>query len=248
MRRKKIFLFVFFLSGIFLFSQKLIFEEFPQKILEPPVYGIKGKHFVYFFNEGSFLLGPGGADSIKTHAFLSSSYALGLRYNLKLSKKINWVNDFAYRIKSFNIKQNNNRFPDTLTYKKEKLNFNQLCLSSAIRFIYGKKRRYFGKYIDIGATAAWNFNTTRYLKQELENTDPTFKKQIAKIHQRDLSYVNSFEADAFIAFGFEKVQLKLQYRLTDCFTKYNGIKLPELPRLMVGLNFKFVSVEKPDGW
>jgi hypothetical protein len=219
----------------------VILEENPEKILQPPVWGIKGKHYIHIFYEGSLLFGPGNSDTLNTTDIRSYAHNMGLRYKLKLSRKICFIGDISYRLKTQFIKQKGNRFPDTLSYNKERLNFNQICLSPAFRFIYGSKKTYFGKHIDIGITTAFNMGTTRFTKQIIKSANPQYNEQIIKAREKHLNYILPFEADPFIAFGFEIIQFKIQYRLTDSFKNYNGKALAELPRLIFGINIALIN-------
>lgn len=241
MAKKYFIVFVFILLGGKYSAQKLIFEEYPEKILQPPKFGIKGKHFLHLFYEENLLFGPRYADTLNSTDIRSWAHNTGWRYKLKLSKKICFVSDISYRFKSVFIKQKGNRFPDTLNYKKEKLNFNQVCIAPAFRFIYGSRKNYFGKYIDFGATLAWNFSTVHYTKQILHPTNADFSTQVIRTRQKHLNYTQAFEIDPFISFGFELIQFKFQYRVSDCFKRYRDKKLAELPRFMIGISLSIVN-------
>src|SRR4051812_15340054 len=81
---RRIVFFCFLFVNATSYSQKLIMEEIPEKIFEPPVYGLKGKHYVHIFYEGSFLSGHNGSDSLKTNGGKSFGWNFGFRYKLKL--------------------------------------------------------------------------------------------------------------------------------------------------------------------
>lgn len=240
MSKTYILLFLFLVNSI-VFSQKLILEELPEKILQEPIYGLKGKHFVFAFYEFNLLGNSKLNDTITIAGFRSSVQNVGLRYKLKLASKMSLITDFSYRYKSAFINQKDNRFPDTLFYTKERINFNQICLAAAFRFLYSRKNIFFGKHIDLGFTAAYNFSSSRITKQTITTVNSQFNKQTIKNYERHLNYIFPFEVDPFISFGFEKFQFKFQYRITDSFTNINSINIGDLPRFIFGVNMSLIG-------
>jgi hypothetical protein len=236
MRFKSILFYLFIFCNGTDFSQRLIFEEIPEKILEPPKYGMKGIHYVHFFYETGLMTGSAGTDTFKVNQLKSSFVASGLRYKLKLSKRVAFIGDVFYRLKSFYIKQKNNTFPDTLEYKKEKFNFNQGGAGLALRYIYGRRKKYFGRHFDLGVTAAWNFSTARFTKVEIKEEGQFSEKKVIRVRDKNLSFANPFDLTAFVTWGLEKFQFKLQYGFTDYFSAYKTKKVPEFPKLMLGFN------------
>jgi hypothetical protein len=225
------------LCGLISYAQKLVFEELPDKIFEPPVFGIKGKHYLHFYYEAGVPIGSGEDDSLDTRNWKSGCWNFGIRYKLALKKRLSLNVDLGYNFHSFYIRQAENNFPDTLRHNKEKINLNQASGAMSLRYVFSRKKKFFGKYAAIGGMASWNFSTAHYTKDVYPAPGSPYDKYVVRIRQRNPKYLAPYELNLFAALALEKVEMRLYYRLTDLFVEYNGKKAGELPAMIIALNF-----------
>jgi hypothetical protein len=217
-------------------SQKLIIEEYPDKIFEPPAFGIKGKNYLHLLVETSTPFGASESDTLKTRNWRTGCWNFGIRYKRKFTKKFFYVAELTYNLQSWVVRQDKNRFPDTIAHRKEKFNLNQICGAMGLRYIYSKRKKYFGNYIDGGGSFAWNFSTAHYVKNIDKYSGLAYNKTVVKLKEKNPQYLFPYAIDAWVGFGFELTQFRIYYRITDFFQSYGGAKASEFPSVRAGVN------------
>ena len=192
---------------------------------------------MHLFYEIGIPVGISESDSLKIRNWKSPCWNFGARYRLKLTKKLCFITDLSYNFNSYFVRQPSNRFPDTLSHKKEKINLNQLSGAVAFRHNYSKRKKYFGKYIEAGAVGGWNFLTSHYIKDVYPTPGTAYEESVVRVRLRNPDWLSEYSVHGFAAFGLEKLEFRFYYRVTDIFTEYQGKRAGELPVMRIALNF-----------
>ena len=98
-----------------------------------------------------------------------------------------------------------------------------------MRFNYGRRGNQLGKYIDLGGYGNIVFDHTHFTKNKKADGSTIRSRTTGLNYYQLLNYGLSARV------GFNKFVLFGQYRMSNMF--YGDKNLPELPRILAGLQF-----------
>lgn len=196
-------------------------------------YGPNRTHYLQVFYGGGFIFGPSDSAGATTKPWKSYYLSGGLRYKLKLGNYYAIGLDVYYQFNSYRLKQSPDNFlPDTLTHKREKLNFHNVSAALFSRINFKKRGDIIGNYMDLGGYADYVFGSTHYYR-DADATGSTSQETAVRKHK--LSYVNDYTYGIFARYGWDGFAFWGQYRLSDLFNNNFPVKYPELPRIFIGI-------------
>jgi hypothetical protein len=229
---KKIFLILCFAWACFSsYSQTVKLHE----VVDDTVMGKHGpnlKNFSHFYLGLGFM--AGAADSTGSDILYgrSTDLVIGYRYKLRFSNFFAVGYDLSFNSYKYALKQDSQKLvPDTIQHNKENLSFNNLGASLYMRFNYGRRGNRVGHFIDLGGYGDWTFSAVNFTKDKRQNGN------IVRTKISNLDYFNSTNYGLTARLGFNRYVFYGNYRLSDIFK--SSKKLPEMPRLTIGLQIGF---------
>lgn len=169
----------------------------------------------------------------------SFSWYIGMRMKLKLWRWDDLTLDLLYRHEQWELKQDTGKLlPDANLHDLEQLRMNNIEGRLCNRLDLNKRGNIIASYLDFGVYGD-------YTPMSVHVTRDVFVDPVSsgsdKIRSRStgLSYVQPFNYGGVVRFGYNYMAIQASYRMTDMFRSYRGAVLPELPRLMIGLEISF---------
>lgn len=176
----------------------------------------------------------------------SGQYMIGYRYKLKLLSFYAVGLDFSYKRNQYyfeGISENPFDIENPLTTNMERdrhrLINNGIGLELYHRINVGRRGNTLGKYLDTGIRAQWNVADVENILIKKEDDD--IPAQRIRIKNKGLTYVMPYSYGLTARLGFNKFLVHANYRLSDYFkdeiSEVNDVDIPELPRLVLGIQF-----------
>ena len=211
------------------FAQEEILEMNPAVDTIEPVKGPNRKHFVHPFMSFGLCIDAGetGAQVKQPRV---DQFSLGIRYKRRVAEHFAWGWDLAYNVNDFSLKQNLIKTtPDTFLYDRQRMIFYNAQVGLYVRINYGKRGNTLGKYIDLAGYGDAVIAHTLYTKYHL------LDNSVVRSRRSGLGYFQRLNYGAQVRFGFNKIIVYGQYRLSDMF--YKTENFAELPRIIAGIQF-----------
>jgi hypothetical protein len=196
-------------------AQTVIIEKEPAQESQSK-FGPNRQHFVHFFFSLGFYAGKNQSRT-QINYFNSTQFNFGLRYKLKLTGTFDVLADLTFDQFNYQLRQNGNKtIPDTVLHKKENLLFNNLGGGMLIRANLSKRGNSIRAYIDGGY----------YYQLLLSGIHQTKNNNqfggFTRVSETGLPYINPGFGNLLIRFGYGRLSLYYQYRLTNIFTPASG--------------------------
>jgi hypothetical protein len=211
------------------FAQEEILEMNPAVDTIEPVKGPNRKHFVHPFMSFGLCIDAGetGAQVKQPRV---DQFSFGVRYKRRIAEHFAWGWDLAYNVNDFSLKQDVTKTtPDPILYDSQRMIFNIAQAGLFLRLNYGKRGNTLGKYIDLAGYGDAVIAHTLYTKYHL------LDNSVVRSRRSGLGYFQRLNYGAQVRFGFKKVIIYGQYRISDMF--YKPENLAELPRIIAGIQF-----------
>ncbi len=243
--------FLFTLTTVLLFSTLQSQDIILDKNVEEQYKGKTGpnmRHYGHFYSAFGLVADFDEKAGTAIKWWRSGQYLVGYRYKLKLLSFYALGLDLSYKRTQYffeGIEENEVNISNPLTYNterdKHRLINNGIGLEFYHRINIGRRGNTLGKYIDTGIRGQWNFADVENIVIKVD--DPNAPSQRIRIKQRGLNYINPFSYGLTARIGFNKIIIHANYRLSDYFKdRINGsidIDIPEVPRLVAGIQFGF---------
>jgi hypothetical protein len=210
-------------------AQEEILEMNPAVDTIEPVKGPNRKHFVHPFMSFGLCIDAGetGAQVKQPRV---DQFSFGFRYKRRVAEHFAWGWDLAYNVNDFSLKQDVTKTtPDSILYDRQRMLFYNAQAGLYMRFNYGKRGNTLGKYIDLAGYGDAVFAHTLFTKYHL------LDNSVVRSRRTGLGYFQRLNYGAQVRFGFKKVIIYGQYRLSDMF--YKPENFAELPRIIAGIQF-----------
>ena len=217
--------------SVSVFAQEEILEMKPAVDTIEPVKGPNRKHFVHPFMSFGMCVDAGetGAQVKQPRV---DQFSFGIRYKRRIAEHFAWGWDLAYNVNDFSLKQNLIKTtPDTILYDRQRMIFNNAQAGLYMRINYGKRGNTLGKYIDLAGYVDAVFAHTLFTKKHSNDK----YNSIERTRRSGLGYFQRLNYGVQVRFGFKKVIIYGQYRLSDMF--YKPENFAELPRIIAGIQF-----------
>lgn len=209
------------------YSQDVLLKQNVPQDATKPSYGPNLKHFVHAYVGLAFPVATNSQQNF-IKAGLSSDVDLGLRYKRRLSNTLALGLDLGINATAYKIRQDDSKtVPDTYANDREKIQVNTAVSAAWFRINVGRRGNYIGNYLDLGAYGGWNY-MKKHKTVNINNADEKVKTLTTR-----LSYVENFAYGLLARLGTSRYALTAKYRASNIFTA--GSQLPELPRLMLGV-------------
>lgn len=212
-----------------------------------PDYGPNGNWYLTNVMGFSMTLPMNESDSLGIRNSVSSNQLYyGVRYKGKINEYFSAGFDMFYMRQGFRIKQDSARNLLSLGHEnnKQRLAFHNIGLSAYARINFDKRGNYLGKYIDFAGELHYVVGERMFTKNHV---DPALNNgaSMMKTNASKLDYTRNIQQYGVVRFGWSHVVLSARYRITDLFNASQninaGMKLPELPRLSIGLEILIPS-------
>jgi hypothetical protein len=191
--------------------------------------GPNRKHYRHSYMNFGFSLDAGEAGA-KVQRPRLDQFVFGVRYKRRIAEHFAIGYDINYTVNDYRLVQEEGKLlPDTLQNKRERMIFNIFEGGLYMRLNVGKRGNQLGKYIDLGAYGSATVAHTHFTVNKL--SDGT----TVRARRNGLDYFQRFNYGLNARLGINKLVLFGKYRLSDLF--YADKNLPELPRIMAGLEF-----------
>lgn len=211
------------------FAQEEILEMNPAVDTIEPVKGPNRKHFVHPFMSFGMCVDAGETGAQVKQPRIDQ-YSFGIRYKRRLAEHFAWGWDLAYNVNDFSLKQDVTKTtPDPISYDRQRMIFYNAQVGLYVRINYGKRGNTLGKYIDLAGYGDAVIAHTLYTKYHL------LDNSVVRSRRSGLGYFQRLNYGAQVRFGFKKVIIYGQYRISDMF--YKPENLAELPRIIAGIQF-----------
>lgn len=226
-------LIIFFLFPVVqAFSQEVLLE----KEVELPWrtdFGRNSRRFSHFYLGYGFPAGSSEFEGAGIRYLRSAQVAAGRRFKYKFTEILSGGYDLEYRKTRFDLDQNVGKiFPNNRLHEKELLILHQAVAGLYFRINSGKRGDFMGKFIDLGADAAWLVEGKHVVFDT--GIDPAYEAVKSKTVYKKLKYLNSFIYGANARAGWNRYLLTVQYRLSE-LTGKEYPAYPDLPRWTFGL-------------
>lgn len=185
----------------------------------------RSKYTGSFISAGAIIGNTEGDTTRMLRTGMSAAFSFGNYYKLKVNNTYSVLFSGRYRSSRYDFK----------TAGREKYNriiVNEFMFEFANRFNYGKRGDYIGRYLELGISADYAFNSKSKVKASPSDSSALYKYQ--KVQLTNLSYVEKLNYSAHARLGFNKLVFFADYRLSDMI---NEKAIFGLPPLNVGLRF-----------
>jgi len=208
---------------------------------EKPDFGPNGNWYLTNVMGFSMTLPINESDSLGIRNSASSNQLYyGVRYKGKINEYFSAGFDMFYMRQGFRIKQDSARNLLSLGHEnnKQRLAFHNIGVSAFARINFDKRGNYLGKYIDFAGELQYVVGERLFTKN---HADPALNNGASMIRTNasKLDYTRNIQQYGVVRFGWSHVVLSARYRISDLFNAsqniHAGIKLPELPRLSIGI-------------
>jgi Outer membrane protein beta-barrel domain len=224
---KRLFTLFFILYSLVAYSQDVLLEQNVDNLEAKPLYGPNLRHYVHGYIGLGFPVAT-SSDQNFIKPVASADFNFGLRYKRRFTNFLAMGFDLGVTSTAYKIKQEDSKkVPDAQVNDKEKIQVNALMGDVWFRINVGRRGNYIGNYLDIGAYGGWNFMK----KHKTINTNADDEK--VKVSTTRLSYVEDISYGFMARMGTNRYALTARYRSSDIFV--TGYDLPELPRLVIGV-------------
>jgi hypothetical protein len=193
------------------------------------VKGPNRKHFVHPFMSFGMCVDAGETGAQVKQPRIDQ-FSFGVRYKRRIAEHFAWGWDLAYNVNDYSLKQNLIKTtPDSFLYDRQRMLFYNAQAGLYVRINYGKRGNTLGKYIDLAGYGDAVIAHTLYTKYHLMDNS------VVRSRRTGLGYFQRLNYGAQVRFGFKKMIIYGQYRLSDMF--YKPENFAELPRIIAGIQF-----------
>ena len=219
----------FLVISMSVFAQEEILEMNPAVDTIEPVKGPNRKHFVHPFMSFGMCVDAGETGAQVKQPRIDQ-FSFGVRYKRRIAEHFAWGWDLAYNVNDYSLKQNLIKTtPDSFLYDRQRMLFYNAQAGLYVRINYGKRGNTLGKYIDLAGYGDAVIAHTLYTKYHLMDNS------VVRSRRTGLGYFQRLNYGAQVRFGFKKMIIYGQYRLSDMF--YKPENFAELPRIIAGIQF-----------
>lgn len=203
-------------------GQTVVLEEDRQDEIDgdEKKFGPNRAHYVHQFISLGFII-PSDGQSV--HFGRSLHFDYGIRYKLKLFEHLALGAEVTYSSLDFHLK------PGVIQWDKEKLTFYNVGGGAYLRINFDKRGDIIGKYVDVGGSYNYIFNSSYFRKVELTNGE------IDKRKLNKLEIANKYFYDALVRVGYNQVSLYARYRMAPLLKETPAFT--SLPIFVIGLQF-----------
>jgi hypothetical protein len=210
-------------------AQEEILEMNPAVDTVESVKGPNRKHFVHPFMSFGMCVDAGETGAQVKQPRIDQ-FSFGVRYKRRIAEHFAWGWDLAYNVNDYSLKQNLIKTtPDSFLYDRQRMLFYNAQAGLYLRINYGKRGNTLGKYIDLAGYGDAVIAHTLYTKYHLMDNS------VVRSRRTGLGYFQRLNYGAQVRFGFKKMIIYGQYRLSDMF--YKPENFAELPRIIAGIQF-----------
>jgi hypothetical protein len=210
-------------------AQEEILEMNPAVDTVESVKGPNRKHFVHPFMSFGMCVDAGETGAQVKQPRIDQ-FSFGVRYKRRIAEHFAWGWDLAYNVNDYSLKQNLIKTtPDSFLYDRQRMLFYNAQAGLYVRINYGKRGNTLGKYIDLAGYGDAVIAHTLYTKYHLMDNS------VVRSRRTGLGYFQRLNYGAQVRFGFKKMIIYGQYRLSDMF--YKPENFAELPRIIAGIQF-----------
>jgi len=218
-------------------TQTVILEEDVPHETELPKWGKNYKHYGYLYFSWGLFADPSeeGAD-IKYGR--SGDWSFGYRYKYKVCDYYALGADLNFSFAYYNMKDSEDKIlPDNILHEKEVFYLYRIKGEVFQRINFDRRGNSLGKYLDLGAFAGYKIASMHFTSDEPDEQ----QYEINDVTERRLKYFEDISYGVKARIGYKTFALFGEYRLSDLMkkTKYQSEKYPELPRFVIGIDFKF---------
>ncbi len=243
---KKILFSVFFICLLSsLYSQDVLIDKDVQKQYRGKT-GPNMRHYGHIYTGYALVTDFDEQTGTSIVWWRSGQYIFGYRYKLKLLSFYAIGLDLSYKRTSYffeGVSENPfdpaNPLTTNVERDRHRLINNGFGIEFYHRINFGKRGNTLGKYLDTGIRAQWNVADTENIL--IKDDDPDLPSQRKRIKNRGLTYIMPFSYGLTARFGFNKIIIHANYRLSDYFKEEISpdvdVNIPETPRLALGLQF-----------
>jgi len=219
-------------------AQRVIIEQDVNADTAVPTVGKNRKNFWGSFVDVGMAIGESTGDSApSTLIGRSWSFKYGMYYKRKISNWYSILGQLAYKRAAYHY--NVDELPlDQEQLKSSKLVMNNVTGEFSNRFNFGKRGDHIGYYVEIGASADFNFmNKEKWIYTNQSDQDGAYF-ETTKLTYHNLDYIEALAYNAHLRVGFNKLVIFGDYRLSDRFKATDRVNYQVTP-LTVGLRLDF---------
>lgn len=222
----------FFLFGLTLSAQKVLFENQVDPDDFYNTYGANEKNFSHFYLGTGMHIMQGESGATIQHG-KTYTPQIGLRYKRKLNNTFAIGYDFSWMKYNYNLKQEPGKLlPNDVINDKEMLVFNSFGLELYYRINFGRRGNYMGTFFDMGAYGNWAYRNKHVTVNDFDDDlGLLYGRRI--VTNRKLKYTQPFNYGVRGRIGINRYVIFGEYRLSSLFKE--EFNFPELPKLQVGL-------------
>ena len=215
-------------------SQEVLLDKTVEDTISRPEIGPNAKKFSHFYYSLANFV-PNNKTGLSIEPFGSVMQELGRRHKRQFGKTYSMGYSFSYSWSEFVFEQKEGKvFPSEEMHRLEKIRLNAVNLEVFQRINVGKRGNYMGYFMDIGASASWNFLNRYIIKDETESGD--FGRR-SKTSYLQPSFINPFIVSLNLRFGINNVLLWASYSLKERIdSEYFNTNIEGL---YIGLQFGF---------
>lgn len=231
------------------FSQTILLEEDEAVDTTESNFGVNQKNSIHPFIAAGFTFGE-EEEGGEINPLQSYNINLGIRYKRKLSNVFALGADVLFHNSIYNLGQDSTKLLGSMqTHEEEKYSIWTIGAEGFTRINFDPNRgNYMGIFLDLGAGIGYNFTVKHKILDELLTGEQM------KLTLTQLDYPLRYRGWAFARFGYNRIALTGSYRLTDLWEEGEVVRyeispdpdvprvaheLPELPRIMVGVELSF---------
>ncbi len=235
-------------------AQKTVLNRNVERQLErmnDTVWGPNASHFICRTFGFGLVSRIQQNDSMAIKPGFSSIWAnVGLKYKKKLNETFALGLEGMLAVQQYKIVQGEkNLLSPELNNDKQLLGLYSAGLGGYLRINFGNRGNRIGRYFDLGGDLHYLYYTRMFTKNDV---DPTSNGGASheKLTQSKLDYVSKAQYFGYFKFGINKIAFFARYRFSDIFTQsnniHNGMILPQLPPLCIGLEILAWGGSSPD--
>ena len=191
--------------------------------------GPNRKHYRHSYMNFGFSIDAGEVGARVQQPRLDQ-FVFGVRYKYRLAEHLALGYDINYTVNDYRLKQESGKLlPDTIQNKRERMIFNIFEGGVYLRINVGKRGNQLGNYFDLGAYGSATVAHTHFTQNKLSDGSTV------RTRRNGLDYFQRLNYGLNARMGAKKLVVFGKYRLSDMF--FGDKNLPELPRIMAGIEF-----------
>lgn len=208
-------------------AQTILMEQDVNEDTLIPDFGKNRKHFFSSFFCVSMFPQQIDSDSIQLKSGSSTLVTAGFYYKYKVSQAYSLIGGLYYG-------QTVYKFETAKDVKFNRLKADDVRLEFANRFNFGKRGNVIGNYLELGVSGSYVYATKLQTKQIVD--DPNVNYETRELELTGIKYVQKPNYNVHARFGFNKIAVTADYRLSDLTDESLNF---DLPPLSVGVRLDF---------